>query len=153
MLQRCNAKLALDAVMLMGDGALKRVHGEDDLQKQSGRPRLRTLICAIFAGTIASAAALAGPLALDSRSPGSSGGSPVQLAHGFHCRPMVGWDPRFGVYRLHRHPGICRDQPRCLRVMYRCNLIMGRGWEAWSYERWGFDNWRFDKCMLDEGCY
>jgi hypothetical protein len=40
-----------------------------------------------------------------------------------------------------------------MKVMYRCNLRMGKGWEPWSYERWGFDNWRFDKCMLDAGCY
>jgi hypothetical protein len=77
----------------------------------------------------------------------------LHLAHGFHCRRMFGWDPRSGVYRWHQHKGICQDYQRCMKVMYRCDLLMGKGWEAWSYERWGFDNWRFDKCMLDAGCY
>ena len=77
----------------------------------------------------------------------------VQLAHGFHCRPMYGWDPRLGIYHRHSHPGICADYQRCLKVMYRCDLVRGKGWEPWSYERWGFDNWRFDKCMLNAGCY
>ncbi len=77
----------------------------------------------------------------------------LQLAHGFHCRPMYGWDPRLGIYHLHRHPGICKDYQRCMKVMYRCDFLHGKGWESWSYERWGFDNWRFDKCMLDAGCY
>jgi len=66
---------------------------------------------------------------------------------------MFGWDPRFGVFHWHKHEGICRDPQRCMKVMYRCDLLMGKGWEAWSYERWGFDNWRYDKCMLDAGCY
>lgn len=79
--------------------------------------------------------------------------SSVQKAHGFHCRPMFGWDPRLGIYHRHRHEGICENFQRCMKVMYRCNLRMGKGWEPWSYERWGFDNWRFDKCMLDAGCY
>jgi hypothetical protein len=77
----------------------------------------------------------------------------VRKAHGFHCRPMFGWDPRLGIYHVHRHEGICRSYQRCMKVMYRCDLAMGRGWRTWDYERWGFDNWRFDKCMLDAGCY
>jgi len=81
------------------------------------------------------------------------GNSTLQLAHGFHCRPMLGWDSRAGVYHLHRHAGICQDYKRCMRVMYRCDFRNGKGWEPWSYERWGFDNYRFDKCMLDAGCY
>lgn len=77
----------------------------------------------------------------------------VHKAHGFHCRSVLGWDPRSGVYSKHRHEGICRDYKRCMREMYRCNLRMGRGWDSWSYERWGRDNWRFSSCMLDAGCY
>lgn len=77
----------------------------------------------------------------------------VQPVHGFHCRPMYGWDARFGIYHRHTHPGICANYQRCMKVMYRCDLLRGKGWEAWSYERWGFDNWRYDKCMLNAGCY
>jgi hypothetical protein len=40
-----------------------------------------------------------------------------------------------------------------MREMYRCNLLMGRGWDQWSYERWGWDNWRYSSCMLEAGCY
>lgn len=77
----------------------------------------------------------------------------VKKAHGFHCRPVRGWDPRLGIYHLHSHEAICRNHQRCMKVMYRCNFVMGRGWNTWDFERWGSDNWRFDKCMLDSGCY
>lgn len=77
----------------------------------------------------------------------------LQQTHGFHCRPMFGWDARLGIYHRHTHPGICANYQRCLKVMYRCDLMRGKGWEPWSYERWGFDNWRYDKCMLNAGCY
>lgn len=105
---------------------------------------------------VAAISFLGGPafaLDLPKYSPSTLPESTVQLAHGFHCRPMFGWDPRLGIYHKHRHEGICQDFQRCMKVMYRCNALMGKGWEPWSYERWGFDNWRFDKCMLDAGCY
>jgi hypothetical protein len=82
-----------------------------------------------------------------------AGSGVVTKVHGFHCRKELGWDPRAGVYRKHSHEGICRDYKGCMREMYRCNLLMGRGWDEWSYERWGFDNWRFNRCMLNSGCY
>jgi hypothetical protein len=82
-----------------------------------------------------------------------SGDPIVEKTHGFHCRPMFGWDPRLGIYHWHKHEGICRNYQRCMKVMYRCDLRGGRGWRPWDYERWGNDNWRFDKCMLDAGCY
>lgn len=77
----------------------------------------------------------------------------LNKVHGFHCRRELGWDPRTGVYRYHRHEGICQDYKRCMREMYKCNLFMGRGWDQWSFERWGWDNWRYSSCMLDAGCY
>lgn len=124
---------------------------EVGLRKRSRSLSVVAVLCAA-ACSLSSSGGQAGPLGLG-MSDGSSGTSLVQKAHGFHCRPMYGWDPRLGIYHVHRHEGICRDYQRCLRVMYRCDLVMGRGWEPWSYERWGFDNWRYDKCMLDAGCY
>jgi hypothetical protein len=77
----------------------------------------------------------------------------VEKVHGFHCREVLGWDPRGGVYRKHSHPGICKDYKRCLEVHHRCILVNGRGFEGWRYERWGYDNWRYTSCMLERGCY
>lgn len=114
-------------------------------------PSMKLLFCGLLAVSV-----LNGPAAalMPPKHSGLATGYPlVQLAHGFHCRRMFGWDPRLGIYHWHRHEGICRDHHRCMKVMYRCDLLMGKGWEPWSYERWGFDNWRFDKCMLDAGCY
>lgn len=87
--------------------------------------------------------------------PGSERAGPSSLTrvHGFHCRRELGWNPRTGLYEYHRHEGICANYKGCVREMYRCNLLMGRGWDMWTYERWGWDNWRFDSCMLRAGCY
>lgn len=80
-------------------------------------------------------------------------GSLINKIHGFHCRSVLGWDPVAGVYRYHRHAGICRDYQRCLAKQKRCIFLLGRGWERWSYERFGSDNWRFTACMVRAGCY
>lgn len=125
---------------------------EDRLQRRSAGLSIVALLGVVL-GCLPSSYGLAGPLGLGKSEISSPKTSLVQKAHGFHCRPMYGWDPRQGIYHVHRHEGICRDYQRCLRVMYRCDAIMGRGWEPWSYERWGFDNWRYDKCMLEAGCY
>jgi hypothetical protein len=122
------------------------------LQRRNAKPSIIALLGVVF-GCWASTNALASPLGLSKSDLNSPGTSLVQMAHGFHCRPMYGWDPRAGIYHLHKHEGICRDFKRCLRVMYRCDAVMGKGWEPWSYERWGFDNWRYDRCMLEAGCY
>ncbi len=74
-------------------------------------------------------------------------------AHGFHCRSMLGWDPVAGVYRYHRHEGICRNYKRCLRKQKRCVFLLGRGFQRWSYEAFGYDNERFTRCMVRAGCY
>jgi hypothetical protein len=77
----------------------------------------------------------------------------VELAHGFHCRPMLGWDPVAGLYRVHSHPGICRNYSRCYREHQRCIFILGGGFEPWTYERFGHDNYRYYGCMIRSGCY
>jgi hypothetical protein len=125
---------------------------EDRLQRRSAGLSIVALLGVVLV-CLPSSYGLAGPLGLGKSEIGPPKTSLAQKAHGFHCRPMYGWDPRLGIYHVHRHEGICRDYQRCLRVMYRCDAIMGRGWEPWSYERWGFDNGRYDKCMLEAGCY
>jgi hypothetical protein len=77
----------------------------------------------------------------------------VERVHGFHCRKVLGWDPVAGVYRYHRHEGICRDYKGCLRQQKRCVFLLGRGFERWSYEAFGADNARFTACMIRSGCY
>jgi hypothetical protein len=106
---------------------------------------------------------LAGPLAERSlavsvagaQSIGSSaeGASIVSKVHGFHCRKLFGWDPVAGVYRYHRHEGICRDYQGCLRKQKRCLFLLGQGFQRWSYEAFGEDNWRYTRCMIRSGCY
>jgi hypothetical protein len=127
--------------------------GGYELGGKGGHFAIAILLTAILSVSFASAG-WAGAFTGLSDSKNSATDPPlVEKTHGFHCRPMFGWDPRLGIYHVHRHEGICRDHQRCMRVMYRCNLVMGRGWDTWSYERWGDDNWRFDRCMLDAGCY
>jgi hypothetical protein len=77
----------------------------------------------------------------------------VRKVHGFHCRSVLGWDPVAGVYRRHRHRGICRDYRRCLHEQKRCIFVLGRGFERWSYETFGSENARFTACMIRSGCY
>lgn len=114
-------------------------------------PIFAALLSVLICVSVSGGAAAIGGLGQGENWPVQS--SLLERVHGFHCRPVMGWDPAAGVYHVHRHEGICRDYNRCMRVMYRCNLVMGRGWDAWTYERWGEDNWRFDRCMLDAGCY
>lgn len=84
----------------------------------------------------------------------SDAGTPmISKIHGFHCRSVLGWDPVAGVYRYHRHPGICHDYKRCLRVQKRCVFMLGRGFQRWSYEAFGYDNERYTRCMVRGGCY
>lgn len=80
-------------------------------------------------------------------------GTMVTKVHGFHCRSELGWDARVGVYRYHRHDGICKGYQRCVAEHRRCSVILGRGWGSWQFERWGFDNWRYTDCMMRHGCY
>src|SRR5262245_47788376 len=77
----------------------------------------------------------------------------VEQVHGFHCRPVLGWDPVAGVYHVHSHKGICANYKRCLREHQRCIFILGGGFEAWTYERFGEDNYRYYGCMIRAGCY
>jgi hypothetical protein len=90
-------------------------------------------------------------LALNKQAAGA--GQLIEKAHGFHCRREYGWDPAAGVYRYHRHEGICRDYERCLRQQRACILLLGRGLDRWTFESFGFDNWRFSSCMIRRGCY
>lgn len=118
-----------------------------------GRLSIACLALVAFAALLAGHGA-AQPLAGSAASAKYAAGSGlVTEVHGFHCRRELGWDPRAGVYHKHSHEGICRDYKRCMREMYRCNLLMGRGWDEWSFERWGNDNWRYSRCMLNAGCY
>jgi hypothetical protein len=84
---------------------------------------------------------------------GASAEALVENVHGFHCRPVLGWDPAAGVYHLHSHEGICKNFQRCWHEYERCNFILGRGWGYWEWERYGWDNWRFTSCMMRAGCY
>jgi hypothetical protein len=60
---------------------------------------------------------------------GQRGGAAlVEKTHGFHCRPVLGWDPRAGVYHVHRHEGICKDYQGCWRQSQNCIFMLGRGW-------------------------
>jgi len=77
----------------------------------------------------------------------------ITRVHGFHCRPMVGWDASVGYYRRHTHPGICANYQGCMKQQQRCIFTLGRGWDVWKYEKWGFDNWRYTSCMIEAGCY
>jgi hypothetical protein len=77
----------------------------------------------------------------------------VRPTHGFHCRPVLGWDPRAGVYHVHRHEGICRDYGGCWKKSQNCIFLLGRGWGGWEWDRWGSDNWRYYSCMMQTGCY
>lgn len=123
------------------------------MHKIFGRLIVFGLVIASLPGPLAETGA-AQPLGmLVASEPASDQSGLVTKVHGFHCRKELGWDPRTGTYRYHRHEGICRDYKRCMREMYKCNLLMGRGWDQWSYERWTWDNWRYSQCMLDAGCY
>jgi hypothetical protein len=134
-------------------GLEKQAARRPKLRKVFGRLAFASLVCAGLVVLLAQHGA-AQPLAGSAAGGQNAAGfGLVTKVHGFHCRKELGWDPRAGVYRYHRHEGICKDYKRCMREMYRCNLLMGRGWDAWSYERWGWDNWRFSSCMLDAGCY
>lgn len=93
----------------------------------------------------------AGPFALSAA--GAESATLVEKAHGFHCRRRLGWDPVAGVYRYHRHEGICRDYKRCLAKQRRCIFILGRGWQRWSYEAFWPNNSRYTACMIRAGCY
>jgi len=113
-------------------------------------------VCAVAIGLTGPLAeqALAVSLAgVQSAGRSAQGASVVSKAHGFHCRSVLGWDPVAGVYRYHRHEGICRNYKRCLRQQKRCLFVLGRGFERWSYETFGEDNWRFSRCMIRAGCY
>ena len=77
----------------------------------------------------------------------------VEKAHGFHCRPVLGWDPVAGLYHVHSHPGICRNYARCVRQHQRCIFVLGGGFEPWTYERFGNGNYRYYGCMIRAGCY
>jgi hypothetical protein len=94
--------------------------------------------------------AQAGPLAT-MQSAGEA--SIVHKAHGFHCRRVLGWDPVAGVYRYHRHEGICRNYRGCLREHKRCIFLLGRGFQHWSIEIFASDNDRYFACMIRSGCY
>jgi hypothetical protein len=121
------------------------------------RPLAKLLITAVmttfFSGTAAEHG-IALPGADFHLSGQSSGASPlVEKAHGFHCRPVLGWDPRAGAYHLHSHPGICKDYQGCWRQSQNCIFLLGRGWGGWELDRWGWDNWRYYACMMRTGCY
>jgi hypothetical protein len=123
------------------------------LRRESIRLAIAAVLIAILNLPLASGGS-ADPLAGFAAAKSQFAIAPIlEKTHGFHCRPMFGWDPRLGIYHVHKHEGICRNYQRCMKVMYRCDLRNGRGWRPWDYERWGDDNWRFDKCMLDAGCY
>lgn len=111
------------------------------------------LIAIILTGLTAQA--FAQPFVSMIPQPGGGGEkiSGIEQIHGFHCRPMVGWDASVGHYRQHTHPGICANYQGCMKQQQRCSLILGRGWDVWKYERWGFDNWRYTNCMIEAGCY
>jgi hypothetical protein len=93
------------------------------------------------------------PTGVQAAGHGDAGMSIVSTVHGFHCRRVLGWDPVAGVYRYHRHEGICRDYKRCLREQKRCIFRLGRGFQRWSFEAFGAENARFTACMIRSGCY
>jgi len=115
----------------------------------------RLVVALLCAFALASHAphAWAGPLAGHAAGGRTGDVAIVIKVHGFHCRKELGWDPNVGLYRYHRHEGICRDYKRCLRQHHRCILDLGRGWTTWKYEDWGWENWRYTSCMMRNTCY
>jgi hypothetical protein len=122
------------------------------LHKVLNRLGVAVTVAISLAGLLAGSGA-AYPLAAPAMTRSDAGAPIVSKAHGFHCRSMLGWDPVAGVYRRHRHEGICRDYKRCLSQQKRCIFLLGRGFERWSYEALGADNARFAACMIRSGCY
>jgi hypothetical protein len=113
-------------------------------------------VCAValtLAAAFAEPSAALAPAGAHAATQSAGGASIVHKAHGFHCRRVPGWDPVAGVYRYHRHEGICRNYRGCLREHKRCIFILGRGFQRWSYESFGSDNARYFGCMIRSGCY
>lgn len=113
---------------------------------------LALCLCAAIYLASGAGPAVSGPFSITGSAPDAAQ-TLIEKAHGFHCRKMLGWDPVGGVYRMHSHAGICQNYPRCLREHRRCILVLGGGFEEWSYERFGADNYRYTGCMLRAGCY
>lgn len=121
------------------------------MRRVLGRLVAACLVAIVVAGPLA-AHGMAHPAAFASAEHAGAD-TMIHKVHGFHCRPVLGWDPVAGVYRVHRHPGICRDYRGCLREQKRCIFLLGRRFEPWSYEAFGSDNARFTACMIRSGCY
>jgi hypothetical protein len=101
----------------------------------------------IAVGSVAALAA-AEPAAAAFLSPLAAGAAvksreALQPAHGFHCRPEYGWNPRTGYYDLHIHQKSCRDYRRCVGVYRKCLRLFGNE----------YTQRRYTLCMMELDCY